>query len=614
MPLQEFIHKLTEGSGNRFLQSVLVFFAMLALTVCYDWAQFKNLSTIEGMDAAQVARRLSEGRGFSTQFVRPFSVYLVRKHHQGDGKLNGDHPDLANGPFYPVVLAGALKVNPLGWPDVRPDANPGQQFSVYVPDLWIAIVNQGLFFVAVWMVFRLGRRLFDDSVAWVSAAVFAGSELFWRFSTSGQSTMLLVVLFLALVEVLARIEPETKEGATRGPNWLLGMAALAGVLAGLAGLTRYGFAFVIFPVGLFLGSLPTPRRLVFAGAAAGTFLLMMAPWGVRNFAVSGTPFGTAGYAILQNTDLFQDQPLERTLNPDFSLMTGGMIWHKALSGIREILEKDLPRLGGSWVSAFFLVGLMVPFRKTVLLRLRTFLVVGLGLLMVVQALGRTTLSAESPEVTTENLLVVLAPMVFMFGVSLFFVLLEQFGVAMPAFRLLAVGAFVAVANAPLLLSLVLPARTCLSYPPYYPPYIQEKSEWLAEDALIMSDFPWAVVWYGHRQSVWLSLKFSDEPSIRMRNDFEAMNQCGKPIRALYLSARTMRLVATSPLYPWVTRQVRGEQWEPYAGDWEGFVLVGAFLFREVPTGFALKQPPFGLLPELFLTDSERPAGKPIKAQ
>src|SRR5881296_2561649 len=303
MPLQEFSHKLTEGSGNRFLQSVLVFFAMLALTVCYDWAQFKNLSTIEGMDAAQVARCLSEGRGFSTQFVRPFSVYLVRKHHQGDGKLNGDHPDLANGPFYPVVLAGALKVNPLGWPDVRPDANPGQQFSVYVPDLWIAIVNQGLFFVAVWMVFRLGRRLFDDSVAWVSAAVFAGSELFWRFSTSGQSTMLLVVLFLALVEVLARIEPETKEGATRGPNWLLGMAALAGVLAGLAGLTRYGFAFVIFPVGLFLGSLPTPRRLVFAGAAAGTFLLMMAPWVVRNFAVSGTPFGTAGYAILQNTDL-----------------------------------------------------------------------------------------------------------------------------------------------------------------------------------------------------------------------------------------------------------------------------------------------------------------------
>ena len=614
MRLQELIHKLTEGAGNRFLQSVLVLFAMIGLMVWYDAAQFKNLSTIEGMDAAQVARNISEGRGFSTQFVRPFSVHLVRKHCEGDGKLNGDHPDLAHAPLYPLMLAGALKVNPLGWPDVRPDANPGQRFSVYAPDLWIAMVNQGLFYIAVWQVFRLGRRLFDDSVAWVSAAVFAGAELFWRFSVSGQSTMLLVVVFLALVEVLARIEPETKEGATRGPKWLLGMAAAAGVLAGLAGLTRYGFAFVIFPVGLFLGSLPTPRRLGMAGVAAGAFLIVMGSWVARNVAASGTLFGTAGYAILQNTDVFQDQPLERTLNPDFSLMTGGMIWHKALVGIREILEKDLPRLGGSWVSAFFLVGLMVPFRKTVLVRLRSFLAVSLGLLIVVQAVGRTGLSTESPEITTENLLVVLAPMVFMFGVSLFFVLLEQFGGAMPAFRLLAVGAFVAVASAPLLFSLVMPVSSRLSYPPYYPPYIQEKSEWLPDDALIMSDFPWAVAWYGHRQSVWLSLKFSEEASIRFRNDFEAMNQCGKPIRGLYLSARTMKSVATAPLHAWVTRQEVVEQWEPYAGDWEGFVLVGAFLFRQVPTGFALKQPPFGLLPELFLTDSERPAGKPIKAR
>jgi hypothetical protein len=435
--------------------------------------------------------------------------------------------------------------------------------------------------------------------------------------------MLLVVVFLALVEVLARIEPETKEGATRGPTWLMVMSALAGGLAGLAGLTRYGFAFVIFPVGLFLGSLATPRRLGMAGAAAGAFLLVLGPWVARNFAVSGTPFGTAGYAIVQNTDLFQDQPLERTLHPDFSLVTGGMIWQKALSGIREVMGKELPRLGGSWVSAFFLVGLMVPFRKTVLLRLRTFLAVSLVLFVVVQALGRTGLSTESPEVTTENLLVVLAPVVFMFGVSLFFVLLEQFGVAMPAFRLMAVGAFVAVASAPLLFSLAIPllnfvmgmpGQSRLSYPPYYPPYIQAKSEWLAEDALMMSDFPWAVAWYGHRQCVWLSLRFSEEPSVRLRNDFEAMNQCGKPIQGLYLSDRTMKSVATAPLQAWVNRQERGEHWEPYAGDWEGFVLVGAFLFREVPTGFGLRHPPFGLLPELFLTDSERPAGKPIKAR
>jgi hypothetical protein len=624
MRLQEFIHKFTEGSGSRFLQLVLVLFAMVGLAVWYDGAQFKNQSTIEGMDASQLARNLAEGRGFTTELVRPFSVHLIRQHREDkDPLLKTGHPDLAHAPLYPALLAGALKVNPSGWPDIRPEANPRQQFSIYTPDLWIAMVNQGLFFVAVWQVFRLGRRLFDDSVAWVSAAVFAGAEVFWKFSTSGQSTMLLVVLFLAVVEVLARIEPETKEDSARGGGWLVGMAAFAGVLTGLAGLTRYGFALLIFPVGFFLGALGTPKRFAMVLAAAGAFAVVLAPWVARNFVVSGTPFGTAGYALVQGTELFKDFQLERTLNPDLSLITGGMLWHKMIAGVREILEKELPRLGGSWVSAFFLVGVMVPFRKTVLLRLRMFLLVCLGLFIVAQALGRTGLSAEataaeSVGLTTENLLVVFAPLVFLFGVSLFFVLLEQFGMALPALRLIAVGVFVAVASAPLLFSLLMPVGGRLAYPPYYPPYIQEKCEWLPEDGLMMSDVPWASAWYGHRQSVWLSLKYSEEPTIRLRNDFAAMNQTGKPIRGLYLSPRLFKAVETDPLRKWVQREERGAKWEPYAGDWEGFVLLGAMLFREIPEGFSLSKapfgPPFAPLPELFLTDSERPAGKTIKAQ
>src|SRR6185436_11488696 len=327
MPLQEWIHKVTEGAGNRFLQLVLVLFAMVGLAVWYDAAQFKNFSTIEGMDAAQIARNISEGRGFSTQLIRPLSLHLVQQHRDDhDGLLNGNHPDLAHAPLYPMLLGAALKVNPLGWPDIRPDARPGRTFTSYNPEWWIAMVNQGLFFIGVWLVFRLGRRLFDDSVAWVSAAVFAGSELFWRFSVSGQSTMLLVVLFLVLIEVLARIEPATKEETARSNGWLFGMSTLAGALVGLAGLTRYGFGFLIVPVALFIGLLPNPKRLALAGMAVAACLAALAPWVVRNYVVSGTPFGTAGYALLQNTELFQEFQLERSLHPDLSLLTGGMLW------------------------------------------------------------------------------------------------------------------------------------------------------------------------------------------------------------------------------------------------------------------------------------------------
>src|SRR6185436_1569362 len=110
MPLQEWIHKFTEGSGNRFLQLVLVLFAMLGLAVWYDAAAFKNFSTIEGMDSAQLAHNISAGEGFTTKFVRPFSIHLVQAHRKdGDALLNGGHPDLANAPLYPSLLALAMK-------------------------------------------------------------------------------------------------------------------------------------------------------------------------------------------------------------------------------------------------------------------------------------------------------------------------------------------------------------------------------------------------------------------------------------------------------------------------------------------------------------------------
>ena len=54
--------------------------------------------------------------------------------------------------------------------------------------------------------------------------------------------------------------------------------------------------------------------------------------------------------------------------------------------------------------------------------MRYFLLMCLGMFIVVQALGQTQLSDESPDVNSENLLVLLAPLVFIYGVSFFFTL------------------------------------------------------------------------------------------------------------------------------------------------------------------------------------------------
>ncbi len=611
MPLQDVIHKFTEGSGSRLIKLALVFLGMLGLAVWYNLAAFKNLSTIEGMDAAQLARNIAAGEGFTTRFVRPFSMFLLKRHRADGGtSIQERHPDLANAPLYPVVLAGVLK----GYPFGEPDLSSVKRFSIYTPDLWIAGFNQLLFFVAVWMIFRLGRRLFDEPVAWVSAAVFAGSDLFWKFSASGLSTMLLVVLVIWLVDVLSRMEPEAREGATKSEGWLIRMAALAGLISGLAMLTRYSLGWLFIPVVLFVGALSTPRRGVMIAGSVVAFLSVTVPWIVRNWVVSGTPFGTAGYSLLENTILFSDHQLGRTLNPDFSLMEGGMIWHKFLVGLREMLEKDLPRLGGSWVSAFFIVGLLVPFRSPTLRRLRGFILGCLLTLILVQALGKTALSTESPDLNSENLLVVLAPVVFVFGVSLFFTLLEQFGLNVPAYRTTVIGIYVVVMSAPLWFTLLMPTPSALAYPPYYPPYIQGKARAIEKDDLMMTDMPWATAWYGHRQSVWLSLKYREPAGLKHPNDFHAVNASGKSIRALYLSSRTTKKVETRILDDWIRREARAGEWEPFVTDWESFVVLGVYVFREVPTGFPLRRASLEDLPELFLLESERNPDKAIKGE
>jgi hypothetical protein len=608
MQLQEVIHRFTEGSGSRWLNVILVLFGMIGLAIWYDLVAFRNLSPIEGMDAAQVARNVGKGRGFTTQFVRPLSVHLVRQHRADGGAQLGAHPDLANPPLYPALLSLPLRLVPAAaW-----DTTKTKDFSWYLPDLVITFTNQALFFLAVLLLFRLARRLLDETAAWVTAVVFAGSDLYWRFTVSGQSTLLLMVLVLAIVEVLVRIEVETRPESTRGPGWFLAMAAFAGALAGLAALTRYSFIFLMVPLLSFYGGLPAQRRTGLLVTSSAMFLAVLAPWLARNFIVSGTLFGTAGFAVFQETALFPGLELERTLNPDFRLITGPDFWHKLVTGVREILEKELPRLGGSWVTALFVAGLLVPIRNTALSRLRGFVVTALLIFTLVQAMGRTGLTKDTPDINSENLVTVFAPLIFLFGVCLFFTLVEQFGVKSSFFRVFAIGLFLALAAAPLLFTLFMPVASAVAYPPYFPPYIQEKAGWVEKEDWLMSDFPWAVAWYGERESVWLSLKYREDVEPKYRNDFYVMNKLGKPIRGLYLSARTMKSLESKSLEAWL----RGgeKDWESSVSDWDSFVLLGVLLKHEIPSGFPLRRAPFGLLPEVFLGDSERNSAKPIKGE
>lgn len=598
------------GAGTRYLRFALLGLAILGLLVRYDLHSYRNMTSPEGMDSAQLARNLSEGKGFTTEFVRPFSLYLVQRHNQasvvtGQTATNMDfaeikyraHPDLANPPVYPVLLAILLKLTPVSYAvDLHGSFwSESERFARFGPDFVIAVFNQLLLLAVVVLTFFLARKLFDNEVAWVAAVLTIGCELLWRFSASGLSTLLLMVIFMAIVWCVVQVEAAGRE-ILPDQKWLRRMALTAGALVGVGALTRYAFGWAIIPVALFLFLFGGSKRLRLASSALGIFALLLAPWILRNYLISGTPFGTAGYAIVEGTYLFPGFQLERSLNPDFSKALGTSPYiHKLIANTRGILQDELPRLGGSWASMVFLVGLLISFRGVAVQRLRYFLLMCLGTFIIFQALGSTQLSVATPGVNSENLLVLLVPLVFIYSTALFFTLREQLKLRKRRFRYLFTGAFVGLCCLPMIATLLPPKTSPVVYPPYFPPEIQVTAGWMKEDELMMSDVPWAVAWYGHRQCVWLSL----DP----QESFLAIYDYMKPVDALYLTPETMD---SRFLSEWARAGEKG---------WGSFLIyVMTHGGSKMPPGFQLQSAPPGFLPErLFVTDWERWKVKEIVA-
>jgi Dolichyl-phosphate-mannose-protein mannosyltransferase len=597
--LQDWIHKLEEGEGARYLRITAFCVAILFLVLIYNLFAYRNFATPEAMDSAQLARNIAEGKGYTTSFLRPFGLYLLQSHNEAKtdnalanagadfAEIKTAHPDISNPPAYPLVLAGLMKVLPFHYPlDLKGTfwSNNGN-FWRYEPDFLIALFNEALLLVVVVLTFFLAQKLFDTSAAWLSAILVLGCDLLWRFSVSGLSTMLLMIIFIGLTWCILRIEEATRDPEPQSGR-LFGLAIAAGVVAGVGALTRYAFGWAIVPVALFLVFFGGSRRILYALTALGAFALVLAPWVVRNIAVSGTPFGTAGFAIVEGTSAFPGSQLERSIHPDLSSALGLTLYlHKFLINLRPILQDALPKLGGSWVSMLFLAGLLLNFRNVAAQRMRYFLLMCLGVFIVVQALGQTHLSEESPEVNSENLLVLLAPLVFIYGVSLFLILLDQMSLPLRELRYVVKTAFVGLCCAPMIFTILPPKTIPVVYPPYYPPDIQLIASWMKPNELMMSDIPWAVAWYGQRQCVWLTLNAQD--------DFFAINDYMKPIQALYLTPVTMDSKFASD---WVRANEH---------TWGNFILQ-AVAKGKIPSGFPLNHAPTGFFPErLFLTDWDR---------
>ncbi len=460
--------------------------AMVALGIIFWYlvfmaGQFRGLMDPNACDYAQIGRNIAQGEGFTTDFVRPLSLARVPN--------ISEHPDLTYPPLHPALIALLMR----GVGD-----DPASM------DRRVALATGIPYLLCVVVVFMLGYYLFNRQVAWLAVALFATNLVVLRSAVSGLEVCLLslfVSSLLLVVYLLARDERH------RVP-----LAVVAGLLLGLVYLTKYIWIVALVPVLLYIWfSVDARQRTRIMGVFLATFIVVIMPWCVRMYRVSGNPFFTLRWQEMKmgtrtnpGNTLYRSylQPREVPGYAAYCIAHPREIFDKIRNGIATLYAVPAQDVG-VFLAAFFIVGIMVPLGRRPFERLR-YLIYALFVCMII---------ALAFVVPASRLLDPLIPIVTVISCGFFFRVLQQRlePLAPREYRRymgVAIGLLGIAHVFPTLLVMTLPRNTPDAGPERQVIALCQQVGELV-DGPVVTDVPWLIAWYGKREAIWLPKTIED---------------------------------------------------------------------------------------------------------
>lgn len=568
---------MEQGGGARWVRTALLCVAVVALSARYSWSQFHGLPSEWTLQQAELGRQLERGKGFTTEVNYP-QTYAVLKARGVPFNPKEYYPELHHAPLYAIVLAAVFKVAPEAlWKHI-PESPNG-----WAPDYVVLAVNLVLFWVAVWLVWRLARRLFDERVAWIAAFGTALSVTLWQQTVAVSGLPLLMVLTLGAFLVLAVGEEEWKENMGFSLSLAKRMAAL-GALGALLFLTEYSAGLVSLAIiGYLAWRIQGAARWPALGVLVGVMTLFVAPWFARNVAVVGHPLGLAWQNLALKADDTTAMPaaMRNTATVEPPGIEMRKLANKGLTGMERNLKERLWSGGAMIFTAFFVAGLAYQFRHSPTNRVRWCFALTLLVLLAGQAYFN---SGESPRLPAYYL----APLLIVFGAAFFFVLVDSQTGLTSHWRWVAAG-LLAVQALPLVRDCLEPRKVHFFYPPYFPQLFMELKRdtdaRFVPGAAIAADVPAGAAWYG-QQRVWARPE-------RIRDFYEITVQ--QPIGALLLTPVTLDRPFFTEL---AARREDIIRTLTDAGGW-GPVFAG-LVNRRMPANFPLNAQPQRLTENIVL--------------
>lgn len=569
LSLQTFVYSMIVGRGGKILQGSFMVAAALGLGLLYHSIHFKGLDAEEPMEMAHLARQISEGQGYTTLHIRPVVVGIFQKRGIDPLATTQRQPEIYHAPFYPYMLAQIFKV-------VRPSTSiaPGQTFTVFKPETWVAMFSEGWLLLAAPLFFLAVRRVADPRVALVSLALFVLCNQLWRCAIAATPLAFLLFLFCLIIYAVIRFHELSESW------WSVFWVAVAATAVGVGFLTKYRFGLLLLPLATHFLIFGGQKRLLHAALALAIVATLATPWVLRNQRLTGLPFGLATYAAVEYTDLFPEKSFQKQVVSKLDDFGSKQMQRKWLANSRGFIETELKSLGANYLVFFAITGLMLGFKSPVLQQLRWFMLncIGWMVFMVPFIWNPEHGSINQAGAYSGNLYVLLIPLIFLYGSVFFYILYDRLSLSSRLVMLLASSLFILINSLSLVYALLPPRPPPYRFPPYYPPMIQTVSKWMEPGELMMSDMPWAVAWYGNTPCMDLP---KSVPQYLEINDYV------HKISAIYFTPITM-----------------GRPFNDIVGG--DLSTWAPILFRQVPENFPLRAPVPNLGREfLFITDRVR---------
>ncbi len=512
--VQSAVHSLDQGRFAFLIKAGMFGVLIIALSLLYLFVQFRGLDNSSAMDQAQIARNLAAGRGFTTEYIRPVALNIIQRQRGGETAavdLN-QFPDFYQSPLNPLVNSLALRLVKEEWKMNATDI-------IYIGDRMVAGTAMLFFIFSVGLWYFVIAKLFDSKLALFACAAVLLTDLLWQFSLSALPQMLVLFLFsLASLATLLAIEARQKEQTGVMIAWLIA----AGITMGLMTLA-HGLAFWIFLGWLVFAAIYFRPRGLVALAAVAAYLLVVAPWMVRNLQVCGNPFGLAVYGAFYNA-----KPEDTFLRSmEVSVKSGSSLQKKARTGLVLQAEQISAFLGVNVVAAAFFIALFHPFRSQ-----KTFVFKWCVLLMWAGAVLGMAFYQPRGAVSENQFHVLFIPLFVGYGMAMLFVLWNRLELGSPLLRVVFISVLLFLCAIPMLLKLLTGDNLRIQWPPYVPPLIAVLGDWFKEDEVICSDMPWAVSWYAQRKSLLLP------ESVTAFNGIHDYRYTVQPICGLYLTPIT----------------------------------------------------------------------------